>query len=111
MSQRHPQAESLPHHSAERAIRAADDLVGSEEQAGADRIGVGRNQRRAALETGERVLFDRQRMQLCSQAMCLFFPLGLRRELRGEVGFPEGDVTDAADAEDDRQLSSIRGVL
>ncbi len=64
------------------------------------RVGERRNQRGAALETGQSILLDRQRMEFGAEAMSLGSPIGLGFELGGEVRLPEGNVTDAADAED-----------
>lgn len=79
VSQGHPERQALPLHStAEGAVSAADDLIAAEEQAWADRIGERRDMRRAALETGQGILFDRQRMQLGTQPMSLLLPFGHR---------------------------------
>ena len=88
-------------------FRAADDPIGLEEKPGADRVGEGRDQGRAALEAGERVLLDRQRVQPGAQSMRLSFPFGHARELIGEMRLPEGDVADPPDAEDHDQLGPL----
>ena len=60
----HPEAGALPLHAAvEDAVGAADDPVGLEEEAGADGVGEGRNQRGPAPEAGQGVLLDGQRVQ------------------------------------------------
>ena len=67
--QRHPQRQALPlHPPSERAIGAANDPVRGEEQAGADRVRERRHQCRAALETRESVLFDRERVEFRAEA-------------------------------------------
>src|SRR5512142_1822881 len=53
----HPEAHALPVHAAlEGAVGAADDPVGLEEQAGADGVVEGGDERGPALEAGHRVL-------------------------------------------------------
>ena len=108
VAESHPERQSLPHHaSSECAVCAANDLVTPEEQAGADRIGEGRDECRSALEARQRVLLDRERMELRAEAMCLLLPFVDGRELTGEVWLPEGDVADATDAEDHAQLGTF----
>ena len=54
----------------------------------------------------QRVLLDRQRVQRDAEPVGLALPLVQVGELRGEVRLPEGDVADAADAEDRHQLGA-----
>lgn len=96
----HPKAHALPlHAAAKRSIGAADDPVSLEKQSRADRVGPGRDERRPALETGNGVLLDGERMQFGAQAIILTLPFCLGRELLREVRLPEGTVKDASDPE------------
>ena len=80
---RHAQRQPLPLHAAiEGAVGAADDPVRRQEQRRADGVGKRRHQRRPALEAGQGVLLDRQRMQLRPQPMRLPLPLLLARRIR-----------------------------
>src|SRR3954451_13776036 len=98
----HPEAGPLPLHApAEDAVGAADDPVGLEEQAGADRVGEGGDQGRAALEAGQGVLLDGQRVEPGTKARGLGLPFRDVGVFSGEVGLPERYVADTADAEDD----------
>ena len=76
MAQSHPERKTLPHHaSSECAVCAADDLVTAKEQAGANRVGEGRDQSRSTLKTGQRVLLDGERMELRAESMRLLLPI------------------------------------
>src|SRR6266851_2098221 len=98
--ERHSQRQSLPLHATiERAVGAADDPVRRQKQSGADRVGEGRNQSGPALETRQGILFDRQRVQLRTQPVGWFFPIGFGRVLGGKVRLPKRNVANAADAE------------
>ena len=112
MTKSHPQRQTLPlHPTTKRSICPSDDLVTTEKQAWTDCVGEGGDMSCPAFETGQRVLFDRERMKFRTQPMCLFFLFGNRREFCGEMRFPECDVTDATDPEDRCQLGSLRPKL
>ena len=65
------------------------------------------DKRRAALEAGNRVLFDSKRVELRAQPVRLRLPLGLTAELSRKMRFPKGDVEHPTDPKDDRQLSPL----
>ena len=63
--QRYPQRQTLPLHAATQfAVRAANRIVGLSEESRPDGVGAGGHQRGPALETGNGILLNRQRVQL-----------------------------------------------
>ena len=85
----HPEAGALPLHApVEDAVGAADDLVGLEEEARADGVGEGRDERRAAPEAGQGVLLDGQRVQPGAEPVGLGFPRRRRRRTRRRNAAP-----------------------
>ena len=108
MVQRRPKGHPLPHHAAAKgAVGTADDPVGLEEEARADGVGGRGHQGGAALEAGDGVLLDGERVQLRAEAELGLFPRVHGLVLGGKVGFPEGDVAHAADAEHGDQLGTL----
>ena len=107
-TKRHPEAHALPlHAAAEGAVRTADRVVGLEHDAGAHGVRAARDECRAALERGERVLLDRERMQLHTDAVGLLQPLRVSFELGADHRLPERDVAHAADAVDEDELRAF----
>src|SRR5690625_194192 len=101
MSQSDPEREPLPLHSAsEDTICAANGVVCSGKKTRPNGIGVRRNPRRAALEAGQRVLLDRQPVQLRTTPVRLLLPLLITVKLLTEVRPPEDHVAGASDPVD-----------
>src|SRR5690625_4376424 len=101
MSQSDPEREPLPLHSAsEDTICTTNGVICSGKKAGTNGVGVSRNPRRAALEAGQCVLLDRQRVQSRTNPVRLLLPLLITVKLLSEVRLPEGDVAGASDPVD-----------
>ena len=102
------EAHALPAHAAaQRAIRAADDIIRLEKQAGAHGIGPAGNQGGAGFKAGDGILFNGQGMQLGAQTEILLLPFFHAGKFRSKMGFPESDMAHAADAENQHQARAF----
>ena len=84
MTQSHPEAHALPLHAAgQNAVSAADAVIGTEDDLGADGISKAGDQRPGAAEGSDCILLDGQRMQVSTDAVRSFQPLFLGSVLSG----------------------------
>ena len=107
VSEGHPQTQSLPHHTAgKRPIGPTDNVVRSQEETGTNRIRKGRDMCRAALETGDGVLFNCEWMEFRANPMGICLPIINRVILTSKLWFPECDMAHATNSKGDCQFPS-----